>query len=181
MSPHIPPSIITLTLILFLFLFSISIAAASASASASSNLTIYDHLRQQGLPVGLLPKGITRYSLNTATGEFLVSMEQPCDAKFENQVHYDSNITGTLGYGSIAGLSGVTAQELFLWFPVKGIRVDVPSSGLIHFDVGVADKQFSLSLFEDPPRCTAVSLNRLQSQFQFQAHVDGEDVLRATS
>jgi len=31
--------------------------------------------------------------------------------------------------------------------------VDVPTSGLIHFDVGVADKQFSLSLFEDPPDC----------------------------
>lgn len=29
------------------------------------------------------------------------------------------------------------------------------SSGLIHFDVGVVDKQFSLSLFESPPDCTA--------------------------
>ncbi|KAF2286434.1 hypothetical protein GH714_016898 [Hevea brasiliensis] len=55
----------------------------------------------------------------------------------------------------IGELSGVSQQELFLWFPVKGIRVDVPSSGLIYFDVGVVDKQFSLSLFENPIECTA--------------------------
>lgn len=38
-------------------------------------------------------------------------------------------------------------------FFVVSFRVDVPTSGLIHFDVGVADKQLSLSLFEDPPDC----------------------------
>ncbi|CAL0303322.1 unnamed protein product [Lupinus luteus] len=174
------PSFI-LTLIFFFSFFSI------ATASSPSNLTIYDHLRHQGLPVGLLPTGITHYTVNATSGEFLVSMEQPCNAKFENEVHYDTNITGTLKYGSIGALSGVSAHELFLWFPVKEIRVDVPSSGLIHFDVGVADKQFSLSLFEDPPRCTAESRHRLQNQasnqntsvMQFQAHA--EDVLRAAS
>ncbi|PRQ23294.1 hypothetical protein RchiOBHm_Chr6g0259771 [Rosa chinensis] len=77
-------------------------------------------------------------------------------AKLENQVRYDFNVSGTLTFGRIADLSGVSAQELFLWFPVKGIRVDVPSSGLIYFDVGVVDKQFSLSLFESPPYCTAL-------------------------
>lgn len=121
--------------------------------SGSNSTTIYEELKEQGLPVGLLPKGITRYKINGSSGEFEVWMEEACNAKFENEVHYDSNIKGTLGYGRIGQLSGVSAQELFLWFPVKGIRVDVPSSGLIHFDVGVADKQFSLSLFEDPPDC----------------------------
>jgi hypothetical protein len=119
----------------------------------SNSTTIYDELRAKGLPEGLLPKGITRYEINSSSGEFQVWMEEPCNAKFENEVHYDPNIKGTLGYGQIGELSGMTAQELFLWFPVKGIRVDLPSSGLIHFDVGVADKQFSLSLFEDPPDC----------------------------
>ena len=33
--------------------------------------------------------------------------------------------------------------------------MDPVSSGLIHFDVGVADKQLSLSLFESPRDCTA--------------------------
>lgn len=131
----------------------VSVSWYCTFVKGSNSTTIYDELRAKGLPEGLLPKGITRYEINGTSGEFQVWMEEPCNAKFENEVHYDPNIKGTLDYGKIGGLSGMTAQELFLWFPVKGIRVDLPSSGLIHFDVGVADKQFSLSLFEDPPDC----------------------------
>lgn len=138
---------------LILIVVILSLSWLSSTAIASNSTTIYDELKAQGLPVGLLPKGITRYEINGSSGEFEVWMEESCNAKFENEVHYDSNIKGTLGFGQIGELSGVSAQELFLWFPVKGIRVDLPSSGLIHFDVGVADKQFSLSLFEDPPDC----------------------------
>ncbi|XP_021632000.1 uncharacterized protein LOC110629371 [Manihot esculenta] len=123
--------------------------------SAPSQPSIYDHLRQNGLPIGLLPKGITEFSLDPTTGHFQINLTQPCNAKFENQFHYDFNISGLLSYGKIGELSGVSQQELFLWFQVKGIRVDVPSSGLIYFDVGVVDKQFSLSLFENPLDCTA--------------------------
>lgn len=132
------------------------VIAATATGSASKPTTIYDHLRLQGLPIGLLPKGITEFSHDPSTGRFQVFLEHPCNAKFENELHYDFNVSGTLSFGRIGNLSGVSAQELFLWFPVKGIRVDVPSSGLIYFDVGVVDKQFSLSLFESPPDCTAV-------------------------
>ncbi|WVZ06445.1 hypothetical protein V8G54_019791 [Vigna mungo] len=128
--------------------------STAATVRGSNSTTIYDELRAQGLPEGLLPKGIAKYSLNGTSGEFEVWMPEPCNAKFENEVHYDSNIKGILGFGRIGKLSGMSAQELFLWFPVKGIRVDVPTSGLIHFDVGVADKQLSLSLFEDPPDCS---------------------------
>ncbi|KAK7839550.1 hypothetical protein CFP56_017891 [Quercus suber] len=61
----------------------------------------------------------------------------------------------------ISGLSGVSAQQLFLWFPVKGIRVDIPSSCLIYFDVGVVFKQFSLSLFETLPDCMELTTTNL--------------------
>lgn len=64
-------------------------------------------------------------------------------------------MSGTISYGQIQELSGVSAQELFLWLPVKGIQVDIPSSGLIYFDVGVVSKQFSLSFFETPRDCSA--------------------------
>ncbi|VVA13132.1 PREDICTED: unnamed product [Prunus dulcis] len=143
-------------LILFLVVVVVVLPLPTTATAVSPSSSIYDHLRQQGLPMGILPKGITEYSLNGSTGEFRVLLAQPCHAKFENQVLYDFNVSGVLSFGRIANLSGVSAQELFLWFPVKGIRVDVPSSGLIYFDVGVVDKQFSLSLFESPPDCTAV-------------------------
>lgn len=110
--------------------------------------------------MGLLPKGITDFDIDT-NGQFQVYLDQACNAKFESQLHYDRNVSGTLSFGQIAGLSGVSAQELFLWFPVKGIRVDIPSSGLIYFDVGVVFKQFSLSLFETPPDCMELTTTNL--------------------
>uniref|UniRef100_A0A6V7QYH3 Uncharacterized protein n=1 Tax=Ananas comosus var. bracteatus TaxID=296719 RepID=A0A6V7QYH3_ANACO len=105
---------------------------------------------------GLLPKGITEFRFDDdGGGKFEAVLEAPCTAKFESVVHYNATVSGALSYGEIAPLSGVSAQELFLWFPVLGIRVDVPSSGLIHFDVGgVVHKQFPLSLFDSPPDCT---------------------------
>ncbi|XP_021274979.1 uncharacterized protein LOC110409825 [Herrania umbratica] len=117
--------------------------------------SIYEILKAHGLPMGLLPKGITQFDFDD-TGRFEVHLDQACNAKFESELHYDRNVSGTLSYGQIGALSGITAQELFLWFPVKGIRVDIPSSGLIYFDVGVVFKQFSLSLFETPRDCMAV-------------------------
>ncbi|KAK9282025.1 hypothetical protein L1049_004936 [Liquidambar formosana] len=135
----------------FLFL----LLANSARPTSESQPSIYEVLRSHGLPMGLLPKGVTDFTIDDG-GQFQVHLDQACNAKFESELHYDRNVSGTLSYGKIAALSGVSAQELFLWFPVKGIHVDVPSSGLIYFDVGVVFKQFSLSLFETPPDCTAV-------------------------
>ncbi|MQL81687.1 hypothetical protein Taro_014153 [Colocasia esculenta] len=144
---------------LFLLLFS------AASATRRGNLdgvddpsaperTVHEVLRAHGLPIGLLPRGVKEFRID-GEGRFEVRLERACNARFENEVHYDDNVTGTLNYGQMGALSGITAQELFLWFPVKGIRVDIPSSGLIYFDVGVIYKQFSLSLFETPPECRA--------------------------
>ncbi|KAG9447434.1 hypothetical protein H6P81_013562 [Aristolochia fimbriata] len=102
--------------------------------------------------MGLLPKGVKDFVVDEK-GHFEVYLDHSCTAKFENEVHYERNVSGVLSYGQIGALSGISAQELFLWFPVKGIRVDIPSSGIIYFDVGVIYKQFSLSLFETPPDC----------------------------
>ncbi|XP_028054405.1 uncharacterized protein LOC114258617 [Camellia sinensis] len=122
--------------------------------SSSPSSSIYEVLGSHGLPTGLLPKGITNFTIDPSTGHFEVRLPEACNAKYETDFHYDFNVSGTLCYGEIGQLSGVSAQDLFLWFPVKGVRVDVPSSGLIYFDVGVLRKQFSLSFFETPRDCT---------------------------
>ncbi|XP_073040245.1 uncharacterized protein [Primulina eburnea] len=125
---------------------------------SSTARSFYDVLKSNGLPMGIFPKGISDFSLDPASGRFELHLlpPSPCDAKFETRVRYTFNISGFVNYGKIANLSGVAAQELFLWLPVKGIQVDVPSSGLIYFDVGVVFKQFSLSFFEEPKDCDAV-------------------------
>ncbi|KAF5727994.1 hypothetical protein HS088_TW21G00136 [Tripterygium wilfordii] len=133
------------TLCLTLFL-SVPLCVASSSSS------IHDLLRSKGLPAGLLPKEIKSYNLNQ-DGLLEVFLEGPCLTKFENRVFFDSVVRANLSYGSLIGVVGLSQEELFLWLPVKGIINDDPKSGLILFDIGVAHKQLSLSLFEDPPDC----------------------------
>ncbi|KAJ4977069.1 hypothetical protein NE237_002175 [Protea cynaroides] len=113
---------------------------------------IHDLLRDNGLPAGLLPKAVKSYTLHE-NGLLEVFLDRPCLAKYEDRVYFESVVKGNLSYGELVGLEGLSQKELFLWLPVKGIVVDDPSSGVILFDIGVAHKQLSLSLFDDPPDC----------------------------
>ncbi|KAK4355304.1 hypothetical protein RND71_024275 [Anisodus tanguticus] len=119
---------------------------------SQSDMSIHDLLKSKGLPRGLLPKEVKFYNLSNS-GLLEVFLDGPCLAKFDTMAFYDSVVKANLTYGSLAGVEGLSQQELFVWLPVKGIIVDDPSSGLILFDIGLAHKQLSLSLFEDPPHC----------------------------
>ncbi|CAA0842434.1 Protein of unknown function- DUF538 [Striga hermonthica] len=127
---------------------------AFAASDEPSGSSIYEVLKNHGLPMGLLPKGVRNFSYDNS-GKFQVHLDRACNAKFENELHYDMNVSGTIRYGQIDGLSGISARDLFLWLPVIEIRVDIPSSGLIYFNVSVVSKQFSLSSFETPRDCVA--------------------------
>ncbi|XAR67500.1 hypothetical protein NMG60_11002278 [Bertholletia excelsa] len=133
-----------------LLLISLSLLPLSLSSSSSSS--IHDLLRSHGLPAGLLPKRVESYTLS-GSGLLEVRLEGPCLTKFDTMAFYDSVVRANLTYRSLAGVEGLSQEELFLWLPVKDIVVDDPKSGLILFDIGLAHKQLSLSLFEDPPDC----------------------------
>nr|XP_043617008.1 uncharacterized protein LOC122588857 [Erigeron canadensis] len=155
------------------------------SSHSSHPTTIYDALTTNGLPIGILPKGITNFTLDPTTNKFTVTLNKTCNTKFETSVRFDWNFSGVLSYGQVSNLSGIAAQDLFLWFPVKGIHVDVPTSGLIYFDVGVVFKQFALSSFEVPKDCNefgdgfGVDLVVLKvkdrSENPLKQHVDGDE------
>lgn len=66
---------------------------------------------------------------------------------------FDQMVRGNLSHGELRGVVGLSQEELFVWLPVKEITVSDPASGVIYFDIGLARKQMSLSLFEDPPDC----------------------------
>ncbi|XVF04031.1 hypothetical protein REPUB_Repub05bG0045700 [Reevesia pubescens] len=121
-------------------------------SSSSSSSSIHDLLVSRGLPAGLLPKEVKSYSLSE-NGTLEVILDGPCLTKYENRVLFDSVVRANLTYGSLIGVVGLSQEELFLWLPVKDIIVDDPKSGLILFDIGLAYKQLSLSLFEVPPDC----------------------------
>ncbi|OEL16322.1 hypothetical protein BAE44_0022663 [Dichanthelium oligosanthes] len=130
-------------------------AGTTAAAEAANAV-----LRAHQLPGGLLPSGITAFRHDAATGLFQADLEAPCMARFEVKLRYNATVAGVISRGQIAAISGVSAQDLFIWFPVRDITVDIPSSGVIYFNVGVVKKHFPLAVFDAPPTCTPDRLIR---------------------
>lgn len=128
-------------------------ATAIILSAANAGDSVHDLLREHGLPAGLVPKSVESYSLDRSTGLLEVRLERPCYAKYDSLAFFDQVVRGNLSYGALGSVSGLKQEELFLWLPVRGILLLNPSSGVILFDIGVAHKQLSLSLFEVPPDC----------------------------
>ncbi|KAI4299248.1 hypothetical protein L6164_032725 [Bauhinia variegata] len=131
------------------FLLALFVLLLPLTVSSSS---LHNLLHSHGLPAGLFPQSVKSFNLDP-NGVLEVHLDQPCLAKYENRVFFESVVRANLSFGELKGLEGLSQEELFLWLPVKDIIVKDPSSGLILFDIGLAHKQFSLSLFEDPPIC----------------------------
>ncbi|KAL6570726.1 hypothetical protein OROGR_000276 [Orobanche gracilis] len=138
----------SLFLVFFIFFLSLPL---------TNSYSIHDLLKSMGLPAGLLPKDVKSFTFS-GSGLLEVFLDGPCLTKFDTMAFYESEVRANLTYGSLTGVEGFSQEELFLWLPVKDIIVDDPSSGLILIDIGVAHKQLSLSLFEDPPDCSTNSL-----------------------
>ncbi|CAN1198595.1 hypothetical protein LINPERHAP2_LOCUS44542, partial [Linum perenne] len=148
-TPSTMASIIIFSVSLLLILSLTTVAAAGDKSSSLQKL-----LHSQGLPGGLFPENVKSFDLDSY-GKLEVQLEGPCLAKFENRVFFESHLRANLSFGGLVGMEGLTQEELFLWFPVKGIFVKDPNSGVILFDIGLAHKSLSVSLFEDPPSCKA--------------------------
>ncbi|KQK15845.1 uncharacterized protein LOC100827555 [Brachypodium distachyon] len=148
-----PPSPSRLALLTFLCLFLPALALAARAAPAADK-TIHELLRSQGLPGGLLPRGVVSYTLQ-ANGLLEARLSSSCYAKYDSGdlAFFDTVVRGNLSYGALRGCEGLAQEELFVWLPVKGILIAEPDSGVITFDIGYAKKKLSKSLFEEPPEC----------------------------
>ncbi|KAL8136774.1 hypothetical protein V2J09_002775 [Rumex salicifolius] len=124
----------------------------SDSSQIKKFTSIQDLLKSKGLPGGLFPRTVKSYNVDQ-NGQLEVSFDQPCLATFEGEIRFDRVVKGNLSYGGLVGVEGMSQRELFLWFSVRDIIVNDPSSGIILFNIGVAEKQLPVSLFEDPPTC----------------------------
>ncbi|KAJ8760038.1 hypothetical protein K2173_010894 [Erythroxylum novogranatense] len=124
----------------------------SVSNSEKNHLSVYEILPKYGLPSGLLPSTVTNYSL-AEDGRFVVELENPCYVQFDYLVYYDKHITGRLSYGSITDLKGIQVQRFFLWFDVDEIKVDLPPSESIYFQVGIINKKLDIDQFKTVHSC----------------------------
>lgn len=126
----------------------------TVTASTNNNKeTVYELLPKYGLPSGLLPDTVTDYSLSEDDGRFVVVLEKPCYVQFDYLVYYDKTVSGKLSYGSISNLKGIQVQRFFLWLNVDEIRVDLPPSNSIYFQVGLINKKLNVDQFKTVHSC----------------------------
>ncbi|CAN1222157.1 hypothetical protein LINGRAPRIM_LOCUS502 [Linum grandiflorum] len=151
---HLPSTMASITILsISLLLLLLILPSTSFTTATSSSSSLQKLLHNQGLPGGVFPDNVNSFDLDPTTGLLEVQLDGPCLAKFENRVFFDSVVRANLSFGGLIGLEGLAQEELFLWFPVKGIFVRDPDSGVILMDLGLAHKQLPVSLFEDPPSC----------------------------
>ncbi|XP_047313834.1 uncharacterized protein LOC124917434 [Impatiens glandulifera] len=144
--------------LLFLHFFIFYCFTFTIAASSSTNgPTVYQVFPKFGLPTGLLPNSVKSYSLSP-DGEFVIEMEYPCFIRFEYLVYYETKITGKLKYGSISDLKGIQVQRFLLWFDVDVIRVDLPLSDSIYFQIGMINKRLEINQFKTVHTCTRKEL-----------------------
>jgi len=149
MAPHAKIHL-GLTRFLLFFLSILTIPSLSLSDSVP---TVYEILSQFGLPSGLLPDSVVNYTFSSSDSGFVVILAKPCYVQFDYLVYYDKTITGKLRYGSITGLKGIQVQRFFLWLDVDEIRVDLPPSDSIYFQVGLINKKLDLGQFKTVHSC----------------------------
>ncbi|XP_028765925.1 uncharacterized protein LOC114723852 isoform X2 [Neltuma alba] len=159
-----PKSPFDLTLLtISLFFFTIITPSFSLYLHDDSNQTVYEILPIFGLPSGLLPDSVVDYSLSS-DGSFVVHLKKPCYVEFDYLVYYDTTITGKLSYGSITDLEGIQVRRFFLWLDVDEIRVDLPPSASIYFQVGFINKKLDIDQFKTIHSCRdSVTGSRLGS------------------
>ncbi|CAN4093048.1 unnamed protein product [Withania somnifera] len=137
----------SLTSILYIFLF-FFVTAASRSEKPSA----YEELQRYDFPIGILPKGVKDYKLNTKTGEFSAYLNSTCSFKLENsyQLKYKAVIKGVISKGRLRKLSGVSVKVVLLWLNIVEVR---RKGNDLEFSVGLTSANFPIGNFEECPQC----------------------------
>ncbi|XP_009603912.1 uncharacterized protein [Nicotiana tomentosiformis] len=124
----------------------------SPSPQPEPNPTIYDILPEYGLPRGIFPDTVESFNLDK-DGNFEVFLKTPCYVEFEYLVYYAEKISGKLGIGSMTELKGIELKRFFFWFNVNEIRVDLPPSDSVYFQIGFVNKKLDVNQFETIHSC----------------------------
>ncbi|KAL3849746.1 hypothetical protein ACJIZ3_011628 [Penstemon smallii] len=128
----------------------LSLSAVAASASAAS-LTVYEVMESYDFPEGLLPKGVTGYELDSATGKFTVYLNKTCSFTINGyNLRYKSKITGTISKDRIKNLKGIQVKVLFFWVNIVEVTKDGDE---LEFSVGIASADFPVDNFYESPQC----------------------------
>ncbi|XP_062144389.1 uncharacterized protein At5g01610-like [Alnus glutinosa] len=138
-----------MAILCLIFFFLISLP--TPSAAGNDTLTAYEVLEEYGFPVGILPKGVLGYELDSSTGKFSAYLNATCTFSIDSyKLKYQKTITGVIAEDKITSLSGVKVKVLLFW--IKIVKVTLVDDEL-EFSVGIASADFAVSNFEESPTC----------------------------
>ncbi|XP_021771953.1 uncharacterized protein LOC110736109 [Chenopodium quinoa] len=168
-----------LTIFSLLFIFTISLSSTPSFSQSPTPPSVFDILPIFGLPSGLLPNCVNNYTLSPDDGAFVVDLDTSCYIQFDYLVYYEKRITGTLKIGSITNLKGIQVKRFLFWFDVDEIKVDLPPSDSIYFQVGLINKKLNVHQFETIHSCrdsvSAARGGHLRSwSFELPPPIDGD-------
>uniref|UniRef100_A0A5B7BXF8 DUF538 domain-containing protein n=1 Tax=Davidia involucrata TaxID=16924 RepID=A0A5B7BXF8_DAVIN len=136
----------------FMAFLCVSLSFVSATGDGDGKLSAYEVLQQYDFPIGIIPKGVTGYDLNAATGEFSAYLNGTCSFSLENsyQLRYKSTIKGVISKDRLKKLKGVSVKVLLFWLDI----VEVKRNGNdLEFSVGIVSATFPIDNFEECPQC----------------------------
>ncbi|PWA89597.1 hypothetical protein CTI12_AA111000 [Artemisia annua] len=112
--------------------------------------TAYEVLQKYDFLVGLLPKSVTSYILNNATGEFLVTLSDKCSFSTDGyDLQFKPTISGVISLDKVNNIKGVSVKLLFFWMDiVAGTRDEDELDSVGMFSAG-----FDVEAFEQSPQC----------------------------
>ncbi|XP_022757952.1 uncharacterized protein At5g01610-like [Durio zibethinus] len=137
--------------IAFLPLILLYLISSFSSVSCDDSLTAYEVLEEYDFPIGLLPKGVLGYKLDSSTGKFSAYLNGTCTFSIDSyELKYKSTITGVISKDKLTSLSGIRVKVLFLWLNIKSVIRDDDE---LEFSVGIASADFSVDNFNECPTC----------------------------
>lgn len=150
-----PETAMTNVSLLVTLLLALSCASHARSVPADAS-DVYERLETYGFPEGLLPHTVTSYTLES-NGKFTLHLESKCPVLVQDKfpLIYEKEITGTLSYGRLQHLKGISVKAFYYWFSITGIVAKDDRS--LYFEIGVLSTSFPFSNFDDPPVCEAHS------------------------
>ncbi|KAF8075547.1 hypothetical protein N665_1087s0016 [Sinapis alba] len=121
-------------------------------AAESDSPTAYSLLQSYNFPVGILPKGVVAYDLDTSTGKFHVYFNGSCSFSLigSYQLNYKSTISGYISENKLTKLSGIKVKVLFLWLNIVEV---VRNGDEMAFSVGITSANFEIEEFLESPQC----------------------------
>ncbi|KAE8009461.1 hypothetical protein FH972_005898 [Carpinus fangiana] len=138
-----PISPMAIPFLIFFLLISLSTPSAAPTA--------YEVLEEYDFPVGVLPKGVLGYELDSSTGKFSVYLNGTCTFTIDSyELKYKSKITGVIAKDKISSLSGIKVKVLLFWLSIVTVTREDDE---LAFSVGIASADFAVTNFNESPTC----------------------------